>query len=152
MQDFNEFSPSLQFCLSAILAATFIVFLGFVLSRLCFGGPNAKGFFAKKTHVKSILAVRPRNPDFDYKKYIRENPRSHMVSQFWLCRLNCFCIKSKQNQSEIAGLYEINGKFSKDNPFTERNLLTKKEHDDILEGGEAIQGDDIQLDEESAKS
>lgn len=45
VQDFSEFSSSLQFCLSVVLAVAILLFLSFVLSLLCFGGPTAKDFF-----------------------------------------------------------------------------------------------------------
>ena len=110
VQDVSEFSPALQFCLAVALALVFTVFVGFVCSLLCKNGPYARGFFGGTT-ISSIHGIRQRNQQFDIKKFMVENPKSHMISQFWpYSTLSCF--RFDRNQAfEATELVDVKSKY-----------------------------------------
>ena len=82
------------------------------------------------------MQIRQRNPDFESKKFMEENPRSHLSARFWLCNFNCCA--SRQNKPGAAELIKINGKFASDEKPapTERGLL-------------AFEGGELEIDPES---
>lgn len=74
VKDFSEFSPGLQFYLSVGIVIALIALIIFVVS-LCFkNGPWISNYYMKGTSASSLMKIRPCDPNFDRKKYLKEHP------------------------------------------------------------------------------
>ena len=76
VKDLTMFSPSFQYFSSIAMFLGILSLVGFVLSLFYFGGPWISGFYIPKTAAKSALFDhRSRNPHFDGKQWLKENPK-----------------------------------------------------------------------------
>ena len=61
--------------------------------------------------MMSTNDIRPRNQQFDIKKFMIENPKTHMISQFWPYS-SLTCLKFNQNQvQDDAELKDSKSKY-----------------------------------------
>ena len=72
--DFFEFSPGFQYLLALALTCGVGLMLAFVGLLFFRKGPWVPGFYVKGTSITSIEQVRERDPTFDSKKWLEENP------------------------------------------------------------------------------
>jgi len=77
--DFTDFSPTLQFFLALSIFVALLASIAFVVSLFFKGGPWVPAFYATNTVMQStLLDYRTRNPDFDGKKWLSNNPAAPM--------------------------------------------------------------------------
>ena len=74
VKDFSDFSPTLQFWLSVVVIVAIFALFAFIMSLFFCGGPWVSKFYKKGSSSGSVWRVRPRNPDFDKVKYLKEHP------------------------------------------------------------------------------
>ena len=145
MKDFDEFSPTLQFCLSAAVTAAMIALVAFVISLFFWNGPWVPNCYSKGTSAGSIVQKRPLNPGFDREKYLREHPApkvgpwGRIIINIDMDRILRCCRKAKDNDSNDQDHHVKQNRVGNSEPHgdldmyyksteTERKLITNPVH------------------------